>query len=202
MNPRIVVALFLVGAFALGAIVLAARGRDSDEGSSNTFEGALMPEGLRAPDFTLRNQDGEPVSMRSLRGRPVVVTFLYTTCQDSCPIQAQTVRGALDQLGHDVPALAIAVDPPRDTPERAQAFLAKQRATGRIDFVLGSRAELRPLWKGFAIRPQSVTEEHQARLTLVDARGFQRVGYPGAEATPERLAHDLRLLEREASPTG
>jgi protein SCO1/2 len=202
VNPRIVVALFLVGVFALGAVVLAAGGRDSEEGSPNTFEGSLMPEGLRAPDFELRNQDGDPISMRSLRGRPVVVTFLYTTCQDSCPVQAQTVRGALDQLGHDVPALAIAVDPPRDTPGRARAFLSKQRATGRIDFVLGSRAELRPVWKGFAILPQSVTQEHQARFTLVDARGFQRVGYPGAEATPERLAHDLRLLEREASPTG
>jgi protein SCO1 len=201
VNPRIAVALFLVGAFALGAVVLAAAGRDTDEGSPNTFEGASMPAGLRAPDFRLLNQDGEPVSMRSLRGRPVVVTFLYTTCQDSCPIQAQTVRGALDELGHDVPALAIAVDPPRDTAERARAFLAKQRASGRIDFVLGSRAELRPLWKGFAIRPQSVTEEHQARFTLVDSRGYQRVGYPGAEATPERLAHDLRLLERQASPT-
>ncbi len=198
MNPRIVVALFLVGVFALGAIVLAAGGSDTDESSPNTFEGALMPEGLRAPDFQLRNQDGEPVSMRSLRGQPVVVTFLYTHCQDTCPIQAQTVRGALDQLGHDVPALAVAVDPPNDTPQSARKFLAEQRASGRIDFVLGSRAELRPLWKGFAIRPQSVTVEHQARLTLVDARGFQRVGYPGAEATPERLAHDLRLLEREA----
>ena len=200
MNPRIVVALFLVGVFALGAVVLAAGGNDDgDDGSPNTFEGALMPEGLRAPDFRLRNQDGETVSMRSLRGQPVVVTFLYTTCEDSCPIQAQTIRGALDQLGHDVPALAIAVDPPRDTPERAQAFLAEQRATGRIDFVLGSRAELRPVWNGFGrIQPQSVTREHQARFTLVDSRGFQRIGYPGAEATPERLAHDLRLLEREA----
>jgi len=202
VNPRIVVALFLVGVFALGAVVLAARGRDPDEGSPNTFEGALMPEGLRAPDFRLRNQDGEPISMRSLRGKPVVVTFLYTTCEDTCPIQAQTVRGALDQLGHDLPALAIAVDPPRDTPERAQAFLAEQRASGRIDFVLGSRAELRPVWKGFGrIQPQSVRREHQARFTLVDKRGYQRVGYPGSEATPERLAHDLRLLEREASPT-
>ena len=198
MNPRIVVALFLVGVFALGAVVLAAGGSDTDEGSPNTFEVALMPEGVRAPDFQLRNQDGEPISMRSLRGQPVVVTFLYTHCQDTCPIQAQTVRGALDQLGHDVPALAVAVDPPNDTPQSARKFLGEQRASGRIDFVLGSRAELRPLWKGFAIRPQSVTEEHQARLTLVDARGFQRVGYPGAEATPERLAHDLRLLEREA----
>ncbi len=197
MNPRIVVALFLVGVLALGAVVFAAGGDENDDTAPNTFEGSLMPEGVRAPDFQLRNQDGETVSMRSLRGRPVVVTFLYTTCEDSCPIQAQTVRGALDELGHDVPALAIAVDPPRDTPARAQAFLAKQRATGRIDFVLGSRAELRPLWKGYAIRPQSVTEEHQARFTLVDSRGFQRIGYPGSEATPERLANDLRLLERE-----
>lgn len=198
MNPRIVVALSLLCVFALGAIVLAAGGRDGDGDGSSTFEGATMPAGLRAPDFELRNHEGEPVSMRALRGRPVIVTFLYTTCQDSCPIQAQTVRGALDELGHDVPALAVAVDPPRDTPERAQAFLSKQRATGRIDFVLGTRAELRPLWRGFAIQPQSVTREHQARFTLVDARGFQRVGYPGSEATPERLAHDVRLLEREA----
>jgi protein SCO1 len=202
VNPRIVVALFLVGLFALGAVVLAAGGGDdSDETSPNTFEGSPMPKGLRAPNFRLRNQDGDPISMRSLRGQPVVVTFLYTTCEDSCPIQAQTVRGALDELGHDVPALAIAVDPPRDTPGRAQAFLAKQRATGRIDFVLGSRAELRPVWDGFFIRPQSVTEEHQARFTLVDSQGYQRIGYPGSEATPERLAHDLRMLEREASPT-
>ncbi len=197
MNPRIVVALFLLGVLALGAVVLAARSGGDDDTPPNTFEGSLMPEGVRAPDFRLENQDGETVSMRSLRGRPVVVTFLYTTCEDTCPIQAQTVRGALDELGHDVPALAIAVDPPRDTPARAQAFLAKQRATGRIDFVLGSRAELRPLWKGYAIRPQAVDEEHMARITLVDSRGFQRIGYPGSEATPERLANDLRLLERE-----
>jgi protein SCO1 len=192
-------ALVLVCLLALGAVVLAASGRD-EEGpvsGASRFEGAVMPRGLRAPDFELQNQDGEPVSMRALRGRPVLVTFLYTTCEDSCPAQAHVVRGALDELGHDLPALAIAVDPPRDTPERARAFLSEQRALGRLDFVLGSRAQLRPLWKGFAIQPQSVTREHQARFTLVDSRGYQRVGYPGSEATPERLAHDLRLLERE-----
>jgi protein SCO1 len=200
MNPRVLITLFLIAVFALGAIVLVASRRDANGGepaATAGFQGALMPEGVKAPDFTLTNQDGETLSMRELRGSPVVVTFLYTTCEDTCPIQAQTVRGALDQLGHDVPALAIAVDPPRDTPERAKAFLSEQRALGRIDFVLGKRAELRPLWDGFFVRPQSVTEEHQARFTLVDAKGFQRVGYPGSEATPERLAHDLRLLEAE-----
>jgi protein SCO1 len=202
VNPRVVVALTLLCVFALGAVVLAASRRDGGGAETATagsrFEGAIMPAGLRAPDFELRDQDGEPVSMRELRGKPVLVTFLYTTCEETCPLQAQTVRGALDELGHDLPAIAIAVDPPRDTPERARAFLAEQRALGRLDFVLGSRAELRPLWKGFAIQPQSVTQEHQARFTLVDARGYQRVGYPAHQATAERLAHDLRLLEREA----
>jgi len=200
VNPRIAVALLLLGVLALGAILLAAGGDDDADpvAADNAFAGALMPEGLPAPDFELANQEGERVSMRSLRGQPVLVTFLYTHCEDTCPAQAQTARGALDDLGHDLPVLAIAVDPPNDTAQSARKFLAEQRATGRIDFVLGTRAELRPVWRGFAIRPQSVTAEHNARFTLVDARGFQRVGYPGSEATPERLAHDLALLEREA----
>jgi protein SCO1 len=200
VNARILIALFLVAVFSLGAVVLAAPGDDGDDGVSTAgtrFEGAIMPDGLRAPDFTLTDQDGEPISMREFRGQPVIVTFLYTTCEDTCPVQAQTIRGALDQLGEDVPAIAIAVDPPRDTPERARAFLSEQRALGRLDFVLGTRAELRRLWDGFYIRAQSVTQEHQARFTLVDERGFQRVGYPGYEATPERLAHDIRLLQAE-----
>lgn len=200
VHARLLIAGFLVALFALGAVVLAADSGDDDpaaDAGPAGFEGSRMPAGVRAPDFTLRNQDGEQVSMRALRGKPVIVTFLYTTCDDTCPAQAQTVRGALDDLGEDVPALAIAVDPPRDTPERAKVFLAKAKALGRIDFVLGTREQLKPLWKAFFIRPQSVNEEHQARFTLVDKKGFQRIGFPGDQATPETLAHDVRLLEQE-----
>jgi protein SCO1/2 len=201
VNPRVVIALLLVAVCALGATVLAAGGSGDEEPvrGGSAFEGAVMPSGLRAPEFHLRDQDGRPISMRGLRGRPVVVTFLYTHCEDTCPVEAQTVRGALDQLGHDVPAIAVAVDPPRDTPASARAFLSKQHVLGRIDFVLGSRSELRPIWNGFHIRPQSAEQEHQARLTLVDARGYQRVGFPAFAATPEGLAHDLSILEREAA---
>ena len=200
MNGRVLIALFLVAVFSLGAIWLAALSDDDGDGIASAgtrFEGAVMPRGLEAPDFELENQDGDTVSMRDFRGQPVIVTFLYTTCEDTCPLQAQTVRGALDELGEDVPAIAVAVDPPRDTPERARAFLSEQRALGRLDFVLGTRDELKRVWDGFFVRPQSVTQEHNARFTLVDERGFQRVGYPGFEATPERLAHDIRLLQAE-----
>jgi protein SCO1/2 len=193
-------ALVLVAALALGGVVLAAAsgGDDQPVAAENEFAGATAPPNLRAPGFDLRDEQGKPVSMRSLRGQPVVVTFLYSHCQDTCPITAQTIRGALDDLGHDVPALAISVDPPNDTPASARKFLAAQRANGRIRFVLGSRAQLRPIWKGYGVTPQRVTQEHIAHITLVDARGFQRVGYPISQATPERLAHDLRLLERRA----
>jgi protein SCO1/2 len=203
VHPRVLIALFLAAVLAFGAVVLAAIGRSRDSGADtaiglNTrFAGAMLPEGVPAPDFTLRNQDGEVVSMRDFRGRPVVVTFLYTSCEESCPPQAQQIKGALDDLGHEVPALAITVDPDTDTPERARHFLAEQRMAGRMDFVLGSREEVKPLWEGYAIQPQLENAEHQARIVLVDKRGFQRIGFPLSEATPERITHDLRLLAAE-----
>jgi protein SCO1 len=199
VNPRAATALILVCVLGLGAVVLSARGREESPPPppGSKFEGALMPRGVRAPDIGLSDQDGKTVSMRRLRGRPVIGTFLYTHCRDTCPATTQTIKGALDDLGRDVPAVAVAVDPPRDTPASAKAFLATQRMLGRLDFALGTRAELRPAWKGFAIQPQTTTQEHQARITLVDKRGFQRIGFPGDQATPERLAHDVALLERE-----
>ena len=195
MNPRVVIALVVVALSALGAIVLAAPGDDDAEPSDpRRFHGAVLPAGLRAPDFALTDQDGRPISMRGLRGKPVIVTFLYTTCQDTCPTQAQQVKGALEELGEDVPAVAVAVDPPRDDAPRARAFLAEQRMTGRMSFALGTQAQLEPVWHGFAVRPQREDLEHTGRFVLVDAKGRQRVGFPLQEATPERIAHDLRLL--------
>ena len=191
------IALVLVAVFALAAVVLAAPRGGSEEAPSTgprRFEGATLPAGLRAPDFTLRDQDGEVVTMRGLRGGPAIVTFLYTTCEDTCPAQAQQIKGALAELGEDVPAVAVAVDPPRDTPQNARAFLSKQRMTGRMDFALGSRADLEAVWKGFAVQPQREDLEHTARLVLVDADGVQRVSFPIDQVTPDRLAHDLRLL--------
>jgi protein SCO1/2 len=199
VNPRILIALVIAAVAALGGALLATSGGDSDPANAgpSRFEGSIMPGGVRAPDFSLRDQEGKTVSMRAFRGRPVIVTFLYTTCDQTCPTMAQTVKGALNDLSGDVPAIAVAVDPPRDTAEQARKFLSKQRVIGRLDFVLGSRAQLAPVWKGFAIQPQSVNQEHQARFTLVDKRGFQRIGFPGSRATPEAIAHDVSLLERE-----
>jgi protein SCO1/2 len=207
MDRRHIALLFLVGALALALAVVGIRGVSQTgtttakpivtHGSSSPFEGALLPPGVRAPNFSLRDQDGRRVTMSEYRGKPVVVTFLYSHCKTECPVQAQQIKGALDDLGHDVPALAISVDPARDKPRSVDHFNAEQGVTGRLRWVLGREGQLRRLWKGFAILPQTPEQEHLARIVLIDRHGIQRVGFPASQTTPERLAHDLRALERE-----
>jgi len=192
-----VIALVVVAVAAMAAVVLAADEASRSDGGARAgdrFEGATLPEGLRAPELGLPDEDGDVVRMADLRGRPAIVTFLYSNCDDTCPTQAQQVKGALNELGEDLPALAISVDPENDTADSARAFLSKQRMTGRLRFVLGSRAELEPIWRRYGVQPQLDDLDHTARIVLVDREGVQRVGYPLDQVTPERMAHDLRLL--------
>ena len=101
VNPSALIALVLVAGVRVRRRAALAAAADDDEPAAGPqrFEGAMLPAGLRAPDFSLRDQDGERLTMRSLRGSPVIVTFLYTTCEDTCPTQAQQVKGALDRAG-------------------------------------------------------------------------------------------------------
>jgi protein SCO1/2 len=149
-------------------------------------------------DFTLRNQDGEPVRLSGERGSVVVLSPMYTTCSDTCPIAAQQIRGALDDLSEtergQVRAHALSVDPANDTPDSARKFLIERRVRGYLDFLLGTRRELAPVWREFGFSPQTEALEHNAYVVVLDRSGRQRVGFPVDRLTPEGLAHDLRLL--------
>jgi protein SCO1/2 len=63
--------------------------------------------------------------------------------------------------------------------------------------VLGTRRQLQPIWRGFSIQPQLRDSEHQAYITLVDRKGLQRVAVAINQTSPEDLAHDIRVLERQ-----
>jgi protein SCO1 len=189
--------LTLCAAAAVGGVVIASRGNDGADGVAvGTTGGAgfIRPPGATAPDFALRDQDGKRVTMADYRGRPFAIAFVYSTCEDTCPALVDQVRGALDDTGLDVPLLAVSVDPANDTPDSARRFLNERRMTGRARFLLGSRSELAPVWKGYGVQPQTDDLEHSASVVLVDARGRQRVGFPYDQLTPEALAHDLRRL--------
>ncbi len=198
MPLRARLAVLLVASFAVAAAFFATLAGSDDEPAADTRpRGAIRPPGIAPAEFELRDQDGRLATLREYRGQVVVVTFLYTTCEDTCPLTAQQIRGALDELGHDVPVLVVAVDPPRDTAPRARRFLAEQRVTGRIRFLVGPADGLRRQWRAYGIQRQTEDLEHTAHVVLLDKRGVQRIGFPAGLVSPDALAHDIALLERE-----
>ena len=200
MPFRVQLAVVLTATFALIAAGVMVCSNDEDPAASTTPQGAVRPPDIPPSDFRLRDQDGRVTPLDDVRGEVTIVTFLYTTCEDTCPLTAQQIRSALDDLGHDVPVLAFAVAPPRDTPERAQRFVAEQSLTGRMRFLTGPLEELRRQWRAYGIRPQGDGFEHTAHVVLLDHRGVQRIGFPAEKLTPEALAHDVALLERDGGP--
>jgi protein SCO1/2 len=198
VNSRHLLALSTVAVAALAAVLIAALVlRNSDSSSAAEFDGAIMPSGVRAPAFSLRDQDGKPIDMAQFQGKPVIVTFLYSHCKDTCPVEARLISSAVQEVGHPVPVLAFSVDPANDTGASVHAFMREQKVTADIRWVLGTQKELKPIWKGYAVTPQREDEEHMARIVLVDKQGFQKIGYPLNQTTPDRIAHDMRLLEKQ-----
>jgi len=198
LRLRLAFLLVVAATCAVAVLAFVALSRSPRAGTKQ-LTGAVRPPDLPLPTFRLRDQDGRAVDLTAFRGRPVVVTFLYTHCRDTCPLTAQQVRGGLDLLGHDVPALAVSVDPSGDTPARARAFLSREHVSGRMRFLLGSSAQLQRVWRTFGVSGQSPEQEHSVSLVLLDRAGRQRVGFGVDDLTADAIAHDLRLLEGEKS---
>jgi protein SCO1/2 len=164
------------------------------------FKGAVRP--LAPPrDFSLRDQDGRLVRLADQRGKVVILAPMYTKCRDACPIVAQQIRAALDDLPKreraQIVALALSVDPANDTPASARNFLFERRVHRHLDFLLGSGEELRPVWRAYGFSPQTEELEHNSYVVLIDRRGRQRVGFAIDYLTPEALMHDLHVLVRQ-----
>jgi len=183
---------------ALAAVALLGASGRGGEASGDAvptgLHGALRPPRARAADFRLHDQNGRVATMRQYRGQLAIVTFMYSTCKDTCPLTAQQIRGALDELGHDVPVLAISVDPASDTPANVRRFLAEQQMTRRMRYLTGTHAQLAPVWRAYGIQPETAESEHTASTVIDDGAGRQRVGYLTEQLTPEGLAADLRAL--------
>jgi protein SCO1/2 len=196
MAPRLRLAVLAVASMVLlGALAVVLFADSKTDPVAGEFAGAIRPD-IPPRIWTLTDQDGRATRVGAPSSKPSIVTFLYTHCQDTCPVTASTVRGALDQLGQDVPAYAISVDPANDTPASARAFLSRNHLTGRMRFLLRPETTLQQVWTTFGIRPQERELEHTAYVVLLDGTGRQRVGFPVDKVTPEGLAHDVRALLR------
>jgi protein SCO1 len=200
MAPRLrLAAIAFASMVLLAALAVVLFVNPKAEPAVHGFAGAVRPPDIPRRIWTLSDQDGRSARVGAPGSGPSIVTFLYTHCQDTCPVTASTVRGALDQVGHDIPAYAVSVDPAHDTPATARAFLSRNHLTGRMRFLLRPDTTLQQVWTTFGIKPEERDSEHTAYVVLLDGTGRQRVGFPVDKLTPEGLAHDVRMLLRSGT---
>jgi protein SCO1/2 len=156
---------------------------------------------VAAPPTAGRDSAGNLVSVPE-GGRPALVTFLYAHCTTSCPLIAGEISEALDEVGpgtaSKIDTVAVSVDPVGDTAAAVNNFLAVHTLTGRMSYIIGSRAELLPIWQAWGIRAQKVgaiASTHTALVVLVDKQGQEVGSYAGAiPISVPALASDIRTL--------
>ena len=182
---------------------------------SPALQGAVVTPPAPTYDFRLRDQHDQEIRLSGLRGKAVALTFLYANCPDVCPLIANKMHEAYQQLGAAAPRvalLAVSVDPNGDTPQAVQRFLAAHHVEGELHYLTGSFADLRPIWGHYYIgsdakevNPQAASASaappgpvgHTAIIYVLDLGGNLRVFLPG-NFDPKDLATDLKILAAEA----
>lgn len=168
-------------------------------------QGETLPRIGPAPEFTLTTQDGKRLSLQDLRGKVVAVTFMYTGCDDSCPlltaklVRLQTRFGT--EFGTKVFFVAVSVDPERDTPEVLKHYAQAHRANlAGWAFLTGTAAEIRQVTRRYGIYVKKTPRgdvDHTFLTSLIDQSGTLRVQYLGVRFNPEELLRDLQALVQE-----
>jgi protein SCO1 len=164
-----------------------------------------LPKIAPAPAFALTSQDGTRVSLADLRGKVVAVTFIYTSCIDTCPVLTAQMAHVQDKLGQDfgerVAFVSITVDPERDTPEvlkqYADTFGANLKGWA---FLTGDPAAIRDITRRygvFAAKNANGEVDHTFLTSIVDRNSMLRVQYLGVRFDPDEFRRDLLSLVKE-----
>jgi protein SCO1 len=153
-----------------------------------------------APGFTLRNSLGQKVSLSQFRGRAVLLTFIYDHCPDVCPLIVSNLHNALAKLGPQASraqVVAVSVDPKGDTPATVKTFLRQHAMTGRMQYLIGSKKELAPVWRSWGVQVQASPDDrevgHSAFVYGITGSGKVRALYP-SNFKPAAVAHDVPIL--------
>ena len=180
-----------------------------------SFQGTEFSPPQTASLFHLTDQFNQSLALEDLKGRVVVLTFLYTRCPDVCPLMAETLRKSYSSLGDEASEtafVAISVDPTRDTTEEVRRFSEEKGMVDRWSFLRGTEEELRPVWQAYyvAAEPETILGEaldtdthehtgeyligHSTPVYLIDRSGMLRVLHTTLTLDPQPLVNDIRLL--------
>ncbi|HEX4034850.1 MAG TPA: redoxin domain-containing protein [Solirubrobacteraceae bacterium] len=181
LRARVVLLAF---AAAAAAVVVALTVGGPSRSPANRGEAALnanpnLDPGTRlsgaAPTFTLTDQFGRAVSVRSLRGRVVLLAFIDSRCTSACPQTTATMLAARRLLpaGSAVELLAVNTNPAARATSWVAAYSRTHGAMHAWRFLTGSASELEQVWHAYHIEV-SVTDgrvDQTPALYVIDGRG-------------------------------
>ena len=168
---------------------------------------AAVAIGEPVPNFTLTNQRGVDVSLESLRGKVVVVSFIYTRCPlpDYCP-RVMTNLSSLrdrfrDRLDKDLVLLTVTFDPQYDTPEKLHEYAARYGAdVPGWHLLTGARPETTRVSAllGVEFYPEEGMITHTLQTAVITRDGRLAARAEGKEFSTRQLADlvDLQLSSR------
>ncbi len=192
----------LVALLVLAAVfIVTAKGsKPSPPGyvDATSYPGGAVP----APTMHLEDgSTGKPFDTASLKGRPYMVTFLYTHCPTVCPLIGAEMHSALNELGpleKNVDVVALSVDPVGDTRSTVQAWLKVHQEPANFHYLIGSEAELKPYWEAWHVGPQiqgDPDSSHTAAIYLVTREAKIAAIVSGGTQVPSAdLAKDFKAL--------
>jgi cytochrome oxidase Cu insertion factor (SCO1/SenC/PrrC family) len=153
---------------------------------ADTPAATWTPGEKRAPAFALTDQNGAPVSLAALHGRPVIVTFIDPLCRDFCPIEAQhlnTVVRSFPASGKPA-VVAVSVNTAGNTKPILREDAAKWRLVPQWRWGIGSAAALARIWHAYGIQvlvtKQTIAGVNVRRVVhteasyVIDRNGFVR----------------------------
>jgi protein SCO1/2 len=166
----------------------------------------LLPQSRNVPDLKMTDQDGQPVSLDSLKDKWTLLFFGYTFCPDICPttlaqlrqIKSELPKEAVDKLR----IVLVSVDPNRDTPQQLKTYLGyfdKQFVglTAPVDSIqkLANAVSI-PFIPADTSKP-NYTVDHSGNLALLGPDGTQR-GFIRAPLNNQKLVAQLPgLVQRK-----
>jgi len=156
------------------------------------------------PQFELLSSTGQPFDSHSLDGHVWVANFIYTTCDGPCPMMSHKMKGIQESTvsSPGVKLVSFTVDPKHDTPEALAKYAQFFKADGsRWFFLTGEMSRLNDLGlNGFKLNGVNGDLSHSTRFVLVDQKRRMRGFYMTSDDDfPQRLLHDIKQLEADAS---
>jgi protein SCO1/2 len=182
--------------------------RVSGTGSAaKPLKAVSVPEpGDKVPDFSLLNQDNQKIHLSRYRGRPLLITFIYTRCPlpDYCPLMSGNFAAihfklrSLPQSGAAPHLLTVSFDTDHDSPSVLREYAArymKPVSFDRWEFATGSPEEIRSItgFFGLVYKKESDQIVHSLVTALIGPDGNLVRLYHGNQWRPEQILRDLGI---------